>query len=717
VNENVHHKQWQQISRLLTLLVALAYPSLFYYLDRLHNWSILHTGIVAFVISVVFRAALDFGLRKFMPPPTLFGVDDPEARKADVVVRRRYWFWKFWAKLGFVYMLLVLIVAHKHHHALGSEAVNLAPNLLHHVTNPTFFLQGIQVIFLFAANFLIFMGPLIAMGVGQIKAYEPGDASWGVKLDDVRGQADAKEEIRRVVEIWQSGENFEKYGGKRERGMLFLGPPGVGKTFLAKAIATGFNAPFVTIPGSGFAQTFIGIDAVIVRLLARRAKKMARKWGGQCIVFIDEIDAVGRARSGVGGGQVLGPGGMFGGGGMGMGQMALNQLLVVMDSIDSPPFFRMFWTKKINLLLDATYFVPRKVGRFSLRLPTPSPRKDQVFWVGATNVPLEQLDPALVRAGRMGRHVYFRTPTKEDRKDVFDLYLKKVNHDPELDSPEKRDEIARITQGVSPASIEQICAMALTNAQNNGRTAFNYEDLVQALTTLEAGTAVGVEYEPDEALAVARHEAGHAAAAKIYRPEFESSRLSIKMRGSSLGHHQSFEKAERFSRWRSQDFNELIHGLAAMAAEYVFYGENGRGVGGDLGMATALAAQMTGMAGMTPYFTQVPETQAWIPERFMMIGSRLVNTSHPDQSDPIGVIMKNPDKRNDMYLFLGHSFVSAWNFIQINKDKVEAVAQEVLAQGELYGDQIEGLLDSQNFERFDYLDINNFESAKAWPVL
>ena len=133
------------------------------------------------------------------------------------------------------------------------------------------------------------------MGISQIRGFEPGDADWGVKLDDVRGQKEAKEEVRRVVTLWQSGEAFEKAGGKRERGLLFLGAPGTGKTMLAKAIATGFNSPIVTIPGSGFAQTFMGMDVVIVRYLARKAKKLARKWGGQCIVFIDEIDAVGHA--------------------------------------------------------------------------------------------------------------------------------------------------------------------------------------------------------------------------------------------------------------------------------------------------------------------------------------------------------------------------------------------------------------------------------------
>ena len=224
--------------------------------------------------------------------------------------------------------------------------------------------------------------------------------------------------MRRVVSIWQSGEAFERAGGKRERGLLFLGAPGTGKTMLAKALATGFNSPFVSIPGSGFAATFIGIDAIVVRILARRAKRLARKWGGQCIVFIDEIDAVGMRR------QALNPG--FGGaaggiatgrrarllwygpygalnpsgdlilenqqwrerlfaerapqspgpsaftnrvngvvnfmfpGGMGGGSLALNQLLVVMDGIDNPPFFKKFFTNKMNTLLDGIYIVPRR---------------------------------------------------------------------------------------------------------------------------------------------------------------------------------------------------------------------------------------------------------------------------------------------------------------------------------------------------------------------
>ena len=487
-----------------------------------------------------------------------------------------------------------------------------------------------------------------------MRAFEPGDAEWGVKLEDVRGQAEAKEEVRRVVTIWQSGEAFERAGGKRERGLLFLGAPGTGKTMLAKALATGFNSPFVSMPGSGFAATFIGIDAIVVRLLARKAKRLARKWGGQCIVFIDEIDAVGMRRQALqqfapaedpyswndvsdfsfygqwGAQNPSGdlivetrrwrerlfdqrapsrwtnpivnkivnqfPGGMLGGM-MGGGQLALNQLLVVMDGIDSPPFMRRVLTNRINTLLDASYIVPRRIGKIPLRIPRARPRGEQIYFIGATNVPMDRLDPALTRPGRMGRHVWFRTPTKDDRKDVFDLYLSKVAHEPELDTPHRRDEIARITNGYSPAMIDQVCSMALTNAQHEAKIEFGWEHLVQAMTTLESGTAINVS------LSGARAPLGRDPRGRTRRdgarlpPRSRVEPASTRMRGGSLGHHQTFEREERFSRWQHEEMGALIHVLGAMAAENVFYGENTGGVGGDLQTATDTAAWMVGTAG------------------------------------------------------------------------------------------------------------------------
>jgi ATP-dependent Zn protease len=700
-------KQRSTFSRVLTWLAALSTPSIYAFYNYTNNWSVLKTVVITLITVVIFRAILDWLLRQVLPPPSLFGNDDPDARANDIMDRRRFWFWRFWTRLGVLYTLLVVVTMK---HGFVDQFIHLGPHIENKVAHPQFLLQFIQVAFLFAANFLIFMGPMMMMGISQIKTFEPGDANWGVKLSDVRGQKEPKEEVRRIVEIWQSGEDFEKLGGKRERGMLFLGPPGVGKTMMAKAIATEFNSPFITIPGSGFAQTFIGIDAIIVRFLARKAKKVSRKWGGTCIVFIDEIDAVGMRRNSLGGGMAGGMGGMMGG--MMGGQMALNQLLVVMDSIDSPPGLKMFFVKKVNLLLDASYFVPRKLWKIPLRMPPLKPRKDQIFFVGATNVPLENLDPALVRAGRMGRHVWFRTPTKDDRKDVFDLYMKKVAHEPELDTDERREEIARVTQGVSPASIEQICSMALLNAQNDGRRAFNFKDMVEALTTLEAGTAVGIEYTEDETQAVALHEAGHASAGHVYQTREESSRLSIRMRGQSLGHHQSFEKEERFGSWRSDDFHYLIRILAAYAAEYVFYGENGRGVTGDLMMATSQAATMVGASGMTPYHADSEDA-----DRFEKIGRRLVSRAETSKDSPLGGILSDRYKGRDAAIFLGHAFVTAWNFISINKEQVQAIADKLVEEKEIFGNDLTRLLDEQDLVRFDYTDIESYARRDNWPVM
>ena len=780
-------REWKKLGRAATAVALLTSPIVFAVFVVSLDWPALWAGLGALAVIVVFRGAVDVLAHKLIPAPAIYGAEN-ELRHDDITSRRRVWYWsKKFRRLWNLFLVVAIAVAV----AMLVLTLQGEPNAMadgfdamlgvFETYLPVLASYAPIMVLFFVMNFLILLGPMLLLGIQQIKGYEPGDADWGVKLDDIRGQQEAKEEITKVVSLWQSGEEFEKAGGKRERGVLFLGPPGTGKTMLSKGIATSFNCPFVTIPGSGFAQTFIGIDAIIVRFLARKAKKLAAKWGGQCIVFIDEIDAVGMRRRALTPGFApyqsavdvsdhlfFGPSGaltpdgdlviesrrwrdrmfelraeppgalypaIFGrlkgvvdqfmipgmGGG---GSLALNQLLVTMDGINEPPFKKKFLTNRLNTFLDALYVVPRKVGGMSLRLRPPRPRKEEIYFIGACNVPLETLDPALVRPGRMGRHIHFRTPTWEDRRDIFDLYITKVAHEEELDTPKKRDELARVTSGYSPAMIDQVCSMALTYAHADGRPVFGWDDIVEAMTTVEAGVAIGQEYPPHEERATAIHEAGHAVCSHLYNENLLSTRLSIRKRGSSGGHHQAMEIEERFADWRSEMFGRLIHVLGAMAAEVVFYGQNTTGVGGDVRSVTWLAGRMVGFAAMAPQRIdladriQDPERREAeedrVMERFERLGIQIMHRSGGGvmDADPMQAVVNDPAKRKLVAGLLGQAYVVAYNTIRANEEGVGHVADVLVAKREIYGDDVVALLDEAGLRKpeIDVLD------EDAWPA-
>jgi ATP-dependent Zn protease len=768
-------------------------PPFFLLLVQGGDWSVGWALVVTFLAVIAFRGLIDVAAHRFIPRPSLFGAEREELLD-DAVARRRLWYWR--GKLRFALWVAAIIfgplwiAAALNGESLGALLSHIGDQLGNPQTQGTIIALAVQLPLLFFINFAILFGPLLVFGLKQMKGYEPGDADWGVRLEDVRGQKEPKEDVTRVIELWQSGDEFRAAGGKPERGLLFIGAPGTGKTMLSKAIATSFNSPIVTMPGSGFAQTFIGMDVIVVLFLIRKARKLARKWGGQCIIFIDEIDAVGLRRQALGSGMGmvtqppvpatfeeyafhgpwgaltssedliletrawrerlfnaraetpvpgLPPGlariyskindyifpGMGGMGGMG-GGMALNQLLIQMDGVDEPRFWPKFWTNRINNFLDATYFIPRKIKSVPLRLRPPKPRDEQIYFIGATNVPIERLDPALIRPGRMGRHIWFRTPTKDDRKDIFDLYLGKVAHSGDLDTPKRRDELARITNGYSPAMIEQVCSMALTYAHSEGRGEFGWADLVEAMTTIESGTAQGIEYVPQETRAVAIHEAGHAVTSHIYMHDVLSTRLSIRKRGGSLGHHQAIEKEERFGSWRHEEAGNLVWTLGAMAAEYVFYGENQRGVSGDIQSATGRAAYMVGVYAMGPEpidlngtlfdsAEEAEEAKERYMKRFERIGLQIMNRSagQREAGDPVASILADPIKRNHAARILGQAFVTAVATIQHNREQVLRVAETLVERKELHGDEVVELLDEADLQA-PSIDITD---ESVWPKL
>jgi ATP-dependent Zn protease len=387
-----------------------------------------------------------------------------------------------------------------------------------------------------------------------------------------------------------------------------------------------------------------------------------------------------------------------------------------MDGLDSPPLGRRIVTGSVNTMLDAMYFVPSRWRGRSLRLPPPRPRSEQIYFIGATNVPIEQLDPALTRPGRMGRHVWFRTPTKSDREDIFDLYLGKVSHEPDLDTRKRRDELARMTMGYSPAMIEQVCSMALTIAHHSSREAFGWEDIVEAMTTVESGTAINIEYVPKETRAIAIHEAGHALAAHAYLKGAESTRLSIRRRGGSLGHHMAMQKEERFSSWRSEEVAQLVWALGAMAAERVIYGENSTGVGGDVQAATSRAAWMVGACGMAPEYVEVrcddeseEEARERVMRRFQRLGAQIVNRMVPGTME--AGVLSDPSQRVMVEQLLGQAYLAAHHLIEANREAVERIADELVERKELYGDEVLELLDRQSL-KLPEVDLTDDE---AWP--
>ncbi len=255
---------------------------------------------------------------------------------------------------------------------------------------------------------------------------------------------------------------------------------------------------------------------------------------------------------------------------------------------------------------------------------------------------------------------------------------------------------------------------------------FEWPDIVEAMTTIESGTAQGVDYVPEETRAVAIHEAGHAAASHVYMQDVLSTRLSIRKRGGSLGHHQAIEKEERFSSWRHEEVGKLVWTLGAMAAEHVFYGENSRGVSGDVQSATWRAAFMVGVYAMGPepidfngrtFAGEEEREQAGeeYMERFERIGMQIMNraSGQREQGDPIAAVLSDPIKRRSAARILGQAYLTAYCLIQHNREQVARIAETLIERRELHGDEVVDVLDAAKLQA-PAIDITD---EATWPPL
>ncbi|WP_299929589.1 ATP-dependent zinc metalloprotease FtsH [uncultured Pelagimonas sp.] len=380
-----------------------------------------------------------------------------------------------------------------------------------------------------------------AMGFGKSKAKLLTEKAGRVTFDDVAGIDEAKEELEEIVEFLRNPQKFSRLGGKIPKGALLVGPPGTGKTLLARAIAGEAGVPFFTISGSDFVEMFVGVGASRVRDMFEQAKKNA-----PCIVFIDEIDAVGRAR------------GQGYGGGNDEREQTLNQLLVEMDGFEA---------------------------------------NEGVIIVAATNR-RDVLDPALLRPGRFDRQVTVPNPDIKGRDKILGVHARKIPLGPDVDLRI----IARGTPGFSGADLANLVNEAALMAARVGRRFVTMEDFEQAKDKVMMGAERRSMVLTDEQKEMtAYHEAGHALVG-IHLPKCDPVyKATIIPRGGALGMVMSLPEIDRLNMFKDECHQRLAMTMAGKAAEIIKYGEDqvSNGPAGDIQQASALARAMVLQWGMS----------------------------------------------------------------------------------------------------------------------
>lgn len=443
---------------------------------------------------------------------------------------------------------------------------------------------------------------MFGMGKSNAKVYV--QSSEGIKFHDVAGEDEAKENLTEIVEYLHNPEKYKEIGASMPKGILLVGPPGTGKTMLAKAVAGEASVPFFSISGSEFVEMFVGMGAAKVRDLFNQAKEKA-----PCIVFIDEIDAIGKKRDGSMGGNDE-------------REQTLNQLLTEMDGFEG---------------------------------------NNGVIILAATNRP-ESLDPALTRPGRFDRRVPVELPDLKGREEILKVHAKKIRIAEDIDF----NKVARMASGASGAELANIVNEAALRAIRDNRKYATQSDLEESIEVVIAGYQKKNAILTDkEKWTVAYHEIGHAMVAALQTHSAPVQKITIIPRTSgALGYTMQVEEGNHYLMTKEELENKIATLTGGRAAEEVVYNSISTGASNDIEQATKLARGMVTRYGMTDDFDMValetvtnqylggdaslacsPQTQALIDEKVVS----LVKTQH---EKAISLLKNNREKLDELAKFL-----------------------------------------------------------------
>jgi ATP-dependent Zn protease len=527
--------------------------------------------------------------------------------------------------------------------------------------------QMLLPIFAIAIIGIVLLVPLMGAGRSPHVRYQASEID--VTFDDVVGLGPVKDEVVKTLNLFLAYQTFREHmGGNPRKAILFEGPPGTGKTYMAKAMAKEAGVPYLFVSSTAFQSMYYGQTGRKIRNYFKALRKAAREEGG-AIGFIEEIDAIAGARSGMrkatpapsgldpAGGTTVEPSGISEG-----ISGVVNELLIQLQSFDQPTFGQRFRGSFVDM---ANRWLPA-----SKRIQKPLPAASNILLIGATNR-ASDLDPALLRPGRFDRSVHFDLPNRSGRREIVDYYLDRKAHVPELDKEERRDALAAMTIGYSPVMIEHLFDEALVWSLRDGRDAMDWRDVQQAKLTEEIGLKQPVEYTIEEKERIATHEAGHAVVAHLVGHDRKLEVLSIVKRREALGLLAHSDKEERWTKTRTELIGAIKIAFGGMTAEELFFGEAGTGPAGDLAHATRVAATMVGSLGMAGSLVSYEAIE-----------------SGPITQGIVGKVLSNEESRRAVETMLEQAKDEVRKLLDEHRHLVVALRDALLEREELVGDEI-----------------------------